>query len=100
MAIEARIGDGGGEITTSRSVGIAMFLTLFSSWSQTVSPALLVGPLQAAGDLQSADKASYLQLARQGWSYQLRTTMLGRDLSIPVDINGKRLSGAYHLHRR
>lgn len=71
-----------------------MFLTLFFL-SQTVSPALLVGPLQAAGDLQSADKASYLQLARQGWSYQLRTTMLGRDLSIPVDINGKRLSGAY-----
>ncbi|MEM8952147.1 MAG: hypothetical protein AAGA21_21855 [Pseudomonadota bacterium] len=41
------------------------------------------------------DKSSYLQLARQGWSYELRTTMLGRDLSIPVDINGKRLSGAY-----
>lgn len=41
-----------------------------------------------------ADKAGYLDLARQGWSYELRTTMVGRDMSIPVRINGRILAGA------
>jgi hypothetical protein len=41
-----------------------------------------------------ADKAAYLELARKGWVYELRTTMIGRDLSIPVSINGRNLSGA------
>ena len=41
-----------------------------------------------------ADKAAYLDLARKGWNYQLRTTMVGRDLTIPVQINGRDLSGA------
>lgn len=41
-----------------------------------------------------ADKTAYLDLARQGWNYELRTTMIGRDLSIPVHINGRDLSGA------
>lgn len=39
-------------------------------------------------------KDSYLDMARQGWSYELRTTMIGRDLSIPVHINGRDLAGA------
>jgi hypothetical protein len=51
------------------------------------SMALLAGPA-------AADKASYLELARRGWNYELRTTMVGRDLSIPVHINGRDLSGA------
>lgn len=41
-----------------------------------------------------ADKAGYLDLARQGWSYELRSTMVGRDMSIPVTINGRSLAGA------
>lgn len=42
----------------------------------------------------AADRASYVDLARKGWNYQLRTTMLGRDLSIPVHIHGRDLAGA------
>lgn len=41
-----------------------------------------------------ADRGAYIALARKGWLYELRTTMLGRDLSIPVHINGRDLSGA------
>jgi hypothetical protein len=41
-----------------------------------------------------ADRAAFVALARQGWSYELRTTMIGRDLSIPVHINGRDLAGA------
>ncbi|WP_299964110.1 hypothetical protein [uncultured Roseobacter sp.] len=41
-----------------------------------------------------ADRTAYLDLARKGWNYQLRTTMIGRDLSIPVHINGRDLAGA------
>jgi len=42
----------------------------------------------------AADKARYLDLARLGWNYELRTTMVGRDMSIPVHIHGRHLSGA------
>ena len=42
----------------------------------------------------SADRADYVDLARKGWNYELRTTMVGRDLSIPVHINGRDLAGA------
>ncbi|MEM9441130.1 MAG: hypothetical protein AAGA73_11835 [Pseudomonadota bacterium] len=69
-------------------LGLVIFVALFSL-------AGVVGPLQAAGDVLASDKTSYLKLARQGWSYRLRTTMLGRDLSIPIYIDGKRLAGAY-----
>src|SRR6056297_1285871 len=41
-----------------------------------------------------ADKAQYLDMARRGWSYELRSTMVGRDMSIPVHINGRDLKGA------
>ncbi|WP_262386449.1 hypothetical protein ROLI_042130 [Roseobacter fucihabitans] len=41
-----------------------------------------------------ADRSAYVDLARQGWHYQLRTTMVGRDMSIPVHINGRDLAGA------
>jgi hypothetical protein len=41
-----------------------------------------------------ADRAAYVELAKRGWNYQLRTTMVGRDLSIPVHINGRDLAGA------
>lgn len=42
----------------------------------------------------AADRAAYVDLARRGWNYELRTTMLGRDLSIPVNIHGRDLAGA------
>lgn len=41
-----------------------------------------------------ADKSEYLDLARRGWNYDLRVTMLGRDTAIPVLINGRDLAGA------
>lgn len=40
-----------------------------------------------------ADKARYLELARRGWNYDLRTDLPGRDLSIPIHINGRDLAG-------
>lgn len=40
------------------------------------------------------DRAAFLDIARKGWIYQLRTTMIGRDMSIPVRINGQTLLGA------
>lgn len=54
--------------------------------------ACLVASLLAAPVL--AEKAEYLDLAQRGWNYQLRTTMVGRDLSIPVRISGQTLRGA------
>lgn len=41
-----------------------------------------------------ADRLAYVDLARQGWNYELRTTMVGRDMSIPVHIHGRDLAGA------
>ncbi|MFN3208002.1 MAG: hypothetical protein ACE369_03205 [Roseovarius sp.] len=40
------------------------------------------------------ERDAYLGMARQGWSYELRTTMIGRDMSIPVRINGRDMAGA------
>ncbi|WP_386803713.1 hypothetical protein [Litorisediminicola beolgyonensis] len=48
---------------------------------------LLALPAAAARD-------DVLALAKKGWVYQLRTTMIGRDMSIPVRINGRLLAGA------
>ncbi len=45
-----------------------------------------------AGEREDYD--DYLAMARQGWSYELRTTMIGRDMSIPVRINGRSMAGA------
>ena len=42
----------------------------------------------------AADKLAYLELARRGWNYELRSTMVGRDMNIPVHINGRDLAGA------
>lgn len=42
----------------------------------------------------AADRSVYLDLARKGWNYQLRTTMVGRDMSIPIHIHGRDLAGA------
>ena len=47
-----------------------------------------------AGGPALADKAQYLDMARRGWSYELRSTMVGRDMSIPVHINGRDLKDA------
>jgi hypothetical protein len=47
-----------------------------------------------AGAPAMADRAAYVELARLGWNYELRTTMVGRDLSIPVHINGRDLAGS------
>ncbi|PKQ11793.1 MAG: hypothetical protein CVT70_12750 [Alphaproteobacteria bacterium HGW-Alphaproteobacteria-1] len=38
-----------------------------------------------------AQEAEWLVMARRGWSYELRETMVGRDLSIPVRISGRAL---------
>lgn len=46
-----------------------------------------------AGELL-AEKRDYIELARRGWGYELRATMLGRDMAIPVQINGRDLAGA------
>lgn len=46
-----------------------------------------------AGTLH-ADKRDYIKLAEQGWGYELRSTMLGRDMAIPVRINGRDLVGS------
>lgn len=51
--------------------------------------------ISAAGPIRAEpDRDSFLDLARKGWGYELRTTMLGRDMSIPVRINGQDLAGA------
>lgn len=50
---------------------------------------VMVSPIHAA-----TQKDTYLDIARKGWSYELRTTMIGRDMSIPVHINGRDLAGA------
>lgn len=42
----------------------------------------------------AADKARYLEIAERGWNYTLRSTMVGRDMTIPVRINGRSLAGA------
>lgn len=42
----------------------------------------------------NAGKAEYVNLAKRGWGYQLRTNMLGRDLSIPVRIHARSFAGA------
>lgn len=39
-----------------------------------------------------AQEAAWLDMARRGWSYELRETMVGRDLSIPVRISGRALA--------
>lgn len=41
-----------------------------------------------------AGRAEVMALARKGWVYELRTTMIGRDMSIPVRIHGRDLAGA------
>lgn len=56
--------------------------------------ALFILSLSFATGPASADKLAYLELARQGWNYQLRTTMVGRDMGIRVHINGRDLAGA------
>ncbi|MGB3246601.1 MAG: hypothetical protein WBB25_18860 [Sulfitobacter sp.] len=41
-----------------------------------------------------AEQDRFVALAKQGWNYELRTTMLGRDMAIPVEIHGRTLTGA------
>ncbi|MGK7755770.1 MULTISPECIES: hypothetical protein [unclassified Roseovarius] len=43
---------------------------------------------------QADQREDYLDMARRGWSYELRTTMIGRDMEIPVRINGRDMAGA------
>lgn len=52
---------------------------------------LLIWAGLAAG---AGEREAYLDMAKRGWSYELRTTMIGRDLSIPVRINGRDMAGA------
>ncbi len=53
----------------------------------------LIGALALATPA-TADRTAFLALAEKGWHYELRTTMLGRDMTIPVHINGRDLAGA------
>lgn len=56
---------------------------------------LLIPMLLLWGGFVAADNtARYLEIAQRGWNYELRTTMIGRDVSIPVHINGQNLAGA------
>lgn len=57
---------------------------------------IVVAALTIAGIGQAsfADKTAYLDLARRGWNYELRSTMLGRDMTIPVQINGRKLAAS------
>lgn len=55
---------------------------------------LLLFWLILAGPLCAADRAEYLSLARTGWVYDLRTSMMKRDMAIPVHINGRDMAGA------
>nr|WP_170335361.1 hypothetical protein [Ruegeria arenilitoris] len=41
-----------------------------------------------------AEKSDYLELAQRGWGYELRSTMIGRDMAVPVHIDGRNLAGA------
>ncbi|SFD63252.1 hypothetical protein [Roseivivax sediminis] len=53
----------------------------------------LVFLMSTASDAASG-RDTVLQMARKGWVYELRTTMIGRDMSIPVRINGRDMAGA------
>lgn len=55
---------------------------------------LQVTMLIASASALHAGKRDYIELAQKGWGYELRSTMLGRDLAIPVHINGRDLAGA------
>ena len=50
--------------------------------------------LSAMASWAAPDRDAFLDMARKGWIYELRTTMIGRDMSIPVRINGQALVGA------
>ncbi len=65
-------------------------------WSMALFRTLVVLALCAAGPALSApDRVTYLDLARKGWVYTLRSAMLGRDPdSVEVTINGRSHSGA------
>ena len=64
------------------------------SWKSVMRYKLLAAFLCLIPISVLAEKATYLELARKGWNYHLRTTMVGRDMSIPVVIHGRSLSGA------
>lgn len=55
-------------------------LALLAAWTGVAAPA--------------AERNDYVEMARRGWSFELRTTMVGRDLSIPVRIHGRDMAGA------
>ena len=61
--------------------------SLFRLFLVLLSTCILASPA-------AAGRAEVLALAKKGWVYQLRTTMIGRDMSIPVRINGRFLAGA------
>jgi len=53
--------------------------------------ALLLFAGQAFGQSTSA---RFVALAEDGWGYELRNTMVGRNMAIPVRINGRSFAGA------
>jgi len=59
---------------------------------QRLLPIILV--VISGWNVHAAERRDYIDMARQGWSYELRTTMIGRDLSIPVRIHGRQMAGA------
>jgi len=55
---------------------------------------LLIMMLCLAGGPLAADRLAYLDMARRGWTYDLRTTMPRRNLSTPVNISGRDMAGS------
>lgn len=55
---------------------------------------LLVTSLPVNADNVQADRERFLDLAKRGWVYDLRRTMLGRDLSVPLAIHGRNFLGS------
>lgn len=66
-------------------------MRLISPSSIALLASLLVYPLVVA----ASNKPLYLELARRGWTYDLRTPPTVGHADIPTEINGRRFSGAY-----
>lgn len=74
------------QVNTKASLSRVKHLPLILSF--TLIAVLLSAKLAHAG------KNDYLNIVRQGWGYELRTTVVRRNTAIPVHINGRDLAGA------
>ncbi|MHA6345997.1 hypothetical protein [Roseivivax sp. CAU 1761] len=62
--------------------------------ARVVAVAVAIWATAAGARMSEPDRLIWLDLVQKGWIYELRSTMLGRDLSIPVRIHGRNLAGA------